>query len=103
MEYLAGLTNMVTLAVGGQGLTDNGLKHLSNMKKLDSLTITGNFTDEGLRYLEGFKALRRLEITSNNKFSRAALNRLRRNLPNLHTFNINRNNESKRASGNKSK
>ena len=89
LKYLAGLTNMKRLHIGGPHLTDEGLSYLANMKKLDSLTISdGDFTDKGLRHLEGLKSLRYLNITSANAFSNAALQHLRKNLPNLYTFRV---------------
>ena len=97
IAYLAGLSNMERLGIGGPGMTDQGLKYLTNMKKLDTLTISngafdrnknafssgGSITDKGLRYLEGLKAMVFLEIYSDNSFSTAALQRLRKGLPNL--------------------
>ncbi|MHC4639336.1 MAG: leucine-rich repeat domain-containing protein, partial [Planctomycetota bacterium] len=97
MAHLAGLTNLDWLGISGANLTDDGLKYLTNMRRLNNLSITGNgnFTDNGLRYLEGLKALGSLKITSKNNFSRAALVRLRKNLPNLHTFQVKKAKESK--------
>jgi hypothetical protein len=69
-------------------LTDEGLKYLKGMTKLDYLGLTGDFTDEGLRQLEGLKGLRTLNVTSENAFTNAALDRLRRELPNLQTLTV---------------
>jgi Leucine-rich repeat (LRR) protein len=88
MAHLAGLTSMERLSVGGPGLTDKGMAYLANMKNLDNLSVTGDFTDEGLRCLETLTGLRSLNITSEGAFTNAALNRLRRRLPNLQTLNV---------------
>lgn len=102
MLYLAGLTNMERLGIGGSGLTDEGLKYLANMKKLDHLTILtgwdkskrtfgsgGNITDKGLREFEKIKSLRSLNIYTDSKLSPAAIQHLRRELPNLTFLTIN--------------
>ena len=57
-----------------------------NMKKLNHLTIMGDFTDAGLRHLEGLKTLSFLTIYSANNFSTAAVQRLKSKLPNLTRF-----------------
>jgi len=90
---LADLTNMERLTIGSAYLTDNTLAHLTNMKKLNFLRITGNFTDAGLRYLEGLKAIRHLKIYSANNFSSEALKRLKDNLPNLPYLTAEKNRE----------
>ena len=102
MAYLAQLPNIERLGIGGSGLTDEGLKHLTNMKKLNHLSIIGRFdtnkrdftsggniTDKGLRYLGELKMLRFLNIYTDNTFSAAAIQRLRRELPNLFYLRIN--------------
>ena len=98
---LAGLTNMERFSFAATGLTDNGLKYLANMKNLDLLSISNKYpekvsgaggrilTDEGLHCLEGLKMLVNLQIDSDNNFSAAAVQRLRRGLPNLYALNIN--------------
>ncbi|MDP2895077.1 MAG: M56 family metallopeptidase [bacterium] len=88
VKHLAGLTSLERLWIGGPGLADEGLKCLKGMTKLDYLGLTGDFTDEGLRHLEGLKGLRTLNITSEGAFSNAALDRLRRELPNLQTLTV---------------
>jgi beta-lactamase regulating signal transducer with metallopeptidase domain/peroxiredoxin/Leucine-rich repeat (LRR) protein len=91
--YLKNLTSMERLNIGGPNWTDKGLTYLSNMKKLDSLNITGDFTDKGLRYLEGLKSLGSLRIHSANNFSPAALKHLQSRLPNLFSFDVKRDRE----------
>lgn len=87
MAHLAGLRNMERLNINGPGITNKGLSYLTQMKKLNHLTLTGNFTDEGLRHLEGLKALSLLRIYSSDNFSPAALQQLKNSLPNLQVLN----------------
>ena len=100
LKKLSGLTNMERFSFAATGLTDDGLKSLANMKNLDLLHINNKYrpelspaderrlTDEGLRYLEGLKMLTYLQIDSDNNFSAAAIQRLRRGLPNLYFLNV---------------
>jgi len=82
--YLRNLTEMERLGIGGPDLTDKGLVYLARMQKLNHLTINdGQITDAGLAHLEGLKAIGYLNITSRQRFSPAALQRLRQQLPNL--------------------
>ena len=104
LKKLSGLTNMERFSFAATGLTDNGLKALANMKNLDLLSISNKYsetisgaggrilTDEGLGHLEGLKMLTYLRIDSDNNFSAAATQRLRRGLPNLYFLNINSSN-----------
>jgi Leucine-rich repeat (LRR) protein len=98
LAYLAGLTNLDRLVIGSK-VTDRGLIHLRNMKKLDLLCVFGDFTDEGLRHLEELRSLEHLTIRSDRPLSRAAQNRLRKNLRNLHSLQVTDNEKG----GNKSK
>ncbi len=105
MVHLAGLTNLERLGIGGSGLTDGGLKYLTGLKKLNHLTIDAGFYDvktntwgsggrltgEGLRHLEKIQSLTYLTINVEGNFSPNALSRLRKNLPNLLSININNN------------
>ncbi len=88
MAHLAGLTSLERFGIGGAGLTDNGLAYLANMKKLDHLTLTGDFTDDGLRHLEGLTELSYLNVTSEGAFSNGALDRLRKSLPKIQVFRV---------------
>lgn len=111
LKKMSGLTNMERLGFGATGLTDDGLKCLANMKNLDLLHINNKYpakasgaggrilTDEGLRYLEGLKMLTYLQIDSDNNFSAAAIQRLRRGLPNLYALNINGSNSQPTGMG----
>jgi hypothetical protein len=85
--YLRNLTEMERLGIGGPDFTDEGLVYLARMQKLDHLTINdGQITDAGLANLEGLKAIGYLNISSRQRFSPAALQRLRQQLPNLTTL-----------------
>ncbi|MHC4620451.1 MAG: hypothetical protein ACYTEQ_22110, partial [Planctomycetota bacterium] len=66
-------------------LTDDGLAHLAGMKRLWRLIIhgTGDITDKGLCHLETLKTLNSLHLCSQNAVSNKALERLRKELPNL--------------------
>jgi peroxiredoxin len=89
MAQLASLTNLTNLQIAGQpAATDRGLANLTDMKKLELLSVTGNFTNAGLRHLEGLAGLRSLYVKSPNTFSPAALQRLRASLPNVFTFDV---------------
>ena len=89
LKYLSGLTNLERLGVGGEKITDKGLLHLANMNKLGRLYITGNFTDEALRHLERLPTLSILDIMEGANFSPAAVQRFRRNMPELGIFSLN--------------
>jgi hypothetical protein len=83
LANLAGLTELQRLDMGDAKLTNEGLRHLENMRKLDLLVISGSFTSQGLESLEGLRALRTLMITSAAPLSEQALARLQGKLPNL--------------------
>jgi hypothetical protein len=89
LKYISGLTNLWRLWVGGEKNTDKGLLHLTNMSKLGSLGLTGNFTDEALIYLERLPTLSLLDIMEGANFSPAAVQRFRRNMPELVIFQPN--------------
>jgi len=84
---LANLTNMERLGIGGPELTDDGLRHLAGVKRLNHLTIDdGHITDSGLNHLAGFKDLGYLNITATGNISVQAKRLLRQKLPNLTFF-----------------
>jgi hypothetical protein len=88
IKHLAGLTEMERLGVGGPKVTNDGLVHLTGMKKLKNLTLKGDITDEGLGHLESLQSLQFLNIQSESACSRAAVDRLRAALPNLFTLRV---------------
>jgi hypothetical protein len=87
MKYLAGLTEMERLNIGGPGVSDAGLAHLAGMKKLNHLTVSGHFTDAALRHLEGLESLRLLSIEPQGQVSSEGLQRLQQTIPELHLMN----------------
>jgi Leucine-rich repeat (LRR) protein len=88
MAYLANLTSLELLWLGGPKMTDKGLSYVANMKNMWNLNISGNFTDKGLQYLEGLKKIERLRVYSATDFSPAAINRLRNKLPRAKIFEV---------------
>jgi len=100
---LAGLVNMDRLNIGGPALTDEALGHLAGMKKLGLLNITGGtrdknktprtggggLTDMALRYIGQLRSLNILRVDSKHVFSKAAVDRLRRELPYLYAITVN--------------
>ena len=88
MARLAGLTSMERLNIQGSEMTDLSLSYLSNMKKLNNLTILGNFTDKGMRHLEGLTSLNHVVVYSSEDISENALSRLRQKLPKLYTLRV---------------
>jgi len=90
MAYLRGLRSLERLSIGGDRITDKGLACLANLKTLNFIQIKGNFSDRGLRHLEGLGGLGLLRIDSGTWVSSAAIKRLRERLPNLTTFNVDR-------------
>ncbi len=86
VAHLANVTSLKQLNIGSIAMTDAGLVHLTGMRQLCNLTVTGRFTDEAVEHLEKLEGLRSLVIYSSNKLSAAAKQRLRRNLPNLVTL-----------------
>ena len=89
MAHLAGLTQMERFGAGGPRLTDAGLAYMDGMKKLDHLSLKGNFTDAGMRQFEKHKSLGYLRVESEQAISPAAVERLHALLPNLPNLNIN--------------
>ena len=83
MSYLAGMTSMQRITIGGPNVTNEGLSHLAGMRGLQDLYIDGNFSDDGLRRLESIKSLGYVSISSPGMFSLEAVDNLKKNLPNL--------------------
>lgn len=84
LAYLAGLTEMDRLTIGGPDLTDEGLARLRWMKKLDMLNVYGGrFTEQGLRHLEQLDALVYLTLIGEHRFGQTDIRHLFEVLPNL--------------------
>jgi len=89
-EHLSSLTNLKYLQIGGSAnLTDDGLKHLANMRRLDSLFIgDSRITGQGLAHLYPLKTLHIIRIKSAIPVSGKAIVRLRSELPHLQALDI---------------
>jgi len=83
LRHLAGLTGLERLSVGGKALTDDDLAHLTGMKKLTNMTISGDFTDKGLRHLESLQILVVLQFMRGANFTTRAMNEFKRKMPYL--------------------
>lgn len=84
LAFLAGLTEMDRLTIGGPDLTDEGLAHLRWMKKLDMLNVFGGrFTDQGLKQLENLDALADLTLIGEHRFGPEDIRPLFETLPSL--------------------
>jgi internalin A len=113
---LAKLINLKNLQISGVGITDNGIKYLSDLNNLDFLNIicpgeskitdeglkylsdkpklyrliinSGHFTDKALNYLSGMPALNTLELTSDVAFSRKAAANFQTKNPNVERLQL---------------
>jgi len=90
LEHLASLTNLKYLQIsGGPNLTDDGLKHLAGMRRLDSLIIgDSRITGEGFAHLYPLKTIHIIFLTSAMPIGENALSRLRTELPHLQALEI---------------
>jgi hypothetical protein len=76
---------------GGAELTDEGLKALSGMRRLDSLRIyQSRIGERGLEALYPLKTIHILDIGSTVPVVGQAIARLRTELPHLQSLNIHR-------------
>ena len=89
-KHLVPLTKLKHFQItGGTDLTDEGLKHLANMRRLDSLSIhSSRITSEGLAYLYPLKTLHIIRIKSTVPINGFAISRLRTELPHLQSLDI---------------
>ena len=72
-------------------MTADGLKHLANMRRLDSLTIgDSRITGQGLAHLYPLKTLHIIRINSAIPIGGQAIVRLRTELPHLQALGISR-------------
>ncbi len=63
LKHLSQLRNLEGLTLEGTSLTDDGLRHLANLTNLQRLTLAGsNLTDDGLRHLSNLTNLEWLDI-----------------------------------------
>ena len=85
--HLSNLNRLEKLSIGGENLTDQGLAQVAEFLSLRFLIVTGDFTDQGLRQIDGMKSLRNLTVNSKRGLSPQTEQRIRRNLPNLYSLN----------------
>jgi hypothetical protein len=90
LKHLAALTNLKHLQIqGSANLTADGLKHLANMRRLDSLFIgDSRITGQGLAHLYPLKTLHIIRINSAIPIGGQAIARLRTELPHLQSLDI---------------
>ena len=92
LRHIANLTSLKWLGIscpGADKMTDDGLAHLAKLKKLTMLGVSeGTFTEKGLAHLYGLKGLSSLSINSNYAASNAAVEQLRKELPNYLDFKV---------------
>jgi len=66
LKHLSSMTSLESLSLDENQITDEGLKHLSGLTTLKKLSIGGNqITDEGLTHLSGLTTLKELSIGGN--------------------------------------
>ena len=90
LKHLAPLTNLKYLQIGGSAnLTDDGLIHLADMRRLDTLFIgDSRITGQGLAHLYPLKTLHIIRINSAIPIGGQAIARLRTELPHLQSLDI---------------
>ncbi|MBN2588988.1 MAG: sigma-70 family RNA polymerase sigma factor [Sedimentisphaerales bacterium] len=92
MKYLSGLKNLESLSIQclrEVGITDKGIQCLADLSKLNRLTIMdGHFTDKSLDYLSNLPALTSLELTSDYAFSLKAIKNLQVKNPYIDNLKI---------------
>jgi hypothetical protein len=84
---IAGLKALEQVSISSEALTDNGLRHLSNLQALAVLSIDGDFTEAGLSYLAPLQNLKWLTIHSATPLDDRFVAQLARSMPNLQSFN----------------
>lgn len=92
LKHLAALTDLKYLRIGGStNLTDDGLKHLANMRRPDSLFIgDSRITGQGLAHLHPLKTLHIIRINSTIPIGGQVIARLRTELPHFKALDISR-------------
>ncbi len=92
LAHLASLTKIKHLDIGGgTDLTDEGLKHLSNLQRLNGLYIhQSRISGRGLDSLHPFQTLQTLHISSTAPLDPEAVTRLQAALPDLQSISITR-------------
>ena len=84
-EHIATISNLqevVILHLNNTHLTDNGMKHLERMKKVQSFIInSSDITDKGLNYLKSMSSLKYLSLGEHTKVTDAGVAELQKALP----------------------
>jgi len=87
VRHLSGMVNIEFLNIicpGEEGITDEALKYMAGMHKLNRLYIKdGHFTDKALDYLVDMRSLSWLELTSDFAFSTKAIRDFRQKKPKI--------------------
>jgi len=83
IAHLQGLSGLDALRIENVPLTDMSLASVANMRRLTSLTISGNFTADGLEHLGQLTGLIYLRIISETPLSQQAVQDLQATLPNI--------------------
>ena len=89
LEILHFLPNLMSLSLdSNEGITDDGLALLGQLKKIEQLQLDGTgITDDGLAYIEDLNRLRSLNLSRCKRIDGSGLKHLRR-LP-IHALNLN--------------
>lgn len=88
IRYLSELTSLKLLFLEKTLITDQGMRDLSYMPRLESLTISAPITDKGLIHLKNMKSLKFLQIASPH-ITDKGIDRLKRSLPALQSVRRN--------------
>ena len=92
LKNLAGLKNaeFINISCSGElSITDEGLKYLAVLPKLNRLIIKdGHFTDKALEYLSGMPTLTWLELTSDFAFSNKGIKSFQTKNPNVERLQL---------------
>ena len=83
LERVAKRPTVTELYLSGTHITDDGLKHLSGLIKLEYLNLADTgVTDAGLQHLKGLAALKNLDLTG-TKVTAAGVAMLKQAIPNV--------------------
>jgi Leucine-rich repeat (LRR) protein len=64
LKWLRGLTELEELAIGGPGITDEGIRQVVALRNLESLHLSGErITEKAIEHLRALKRLSRLSLT----------------------------------------
>ena len=71
LQYMANLPSLTVLRISKSHVTDEGVKHISKIRNLRSLSLTGNtqITDEGIKFLAANRSLQYLRLSEDSKIT----------------------------------